>query len=130
MKKYSIHLSKYTSSDTKISVFDLYEDDVCLFEQFYNQIQREGNLAGYLNSAISIVEAAANSLRLPQSKFKEIKAKGLPCKMYEAKKDDIRIYLFHEEHTGRIIVSGGKKSTQQQDINKIVNCIKAYYNEK
>jgi hypothetical protein len=130
MEKYSIHLSEYTSPNTQIPVFNLYVDGVCLFDEFYNKIEREGNLIRYVHAAISIVESAANGIRLHQTKFKEITPKGLPCKLYEAKKEDIRIYLFHEEKTGRIIVTGGKKSTQQKDINKIIKTVKAYYNEK
>jgi putative component of toxin-antitoxin plasmid stabilization module len=50
--------------------------------------------------------------------------------VYEAKSGSIRIYLFHEEKTGRVIVTGGKKGEQDEDIAQIEHIIKSYYNEK
>jgi hypothetical protein len=39
------------------------------------------------------------------------------------------LYLFHEEKTGRVIVTGGKKDSQEKDIKAVTKIIKDYYNE-
>ena len=132
MRKFSIHLSEYVEPGTKIPVYDLYTDETCVFSNFYDQIKREGNLMGDLAGAINHLKSSANLLRLPVTKINIIEQKRLPakCKLYEAKKNQIRIYFFHEEKTGRIIVTGGKKSTQKQDINAIVNLLREYYDGK
>lgn len=127
MRKFSIHLSKYINPDSKLPVFDLYINGNCVFDEFYQKIWDEGNLTKYLHAALQIIEASANGLRLPETKFKLIKQKGLPCRLYEAKKNDIRLYFFHDEKTGRIIITGGKKSTQMTDITKVINIVKDYY---
>lgn len=67
---------------------------------------------------------------LPEKKFRQLTIKGLNCKVYEAKSGSIRIYLFHEEKTGRVIVTGGKKGDQDEDISQIERIIKNYYDEK
>ena len=127
MGKFSIHLSKYINPDSKLPVFDLYINGNCVFDEFYQKIWDEGNLTKYLHAALQIIEASANGLRLSETKFKLIKQKGLPCRLYEAKKNDIRLYFFHDEKTGRIIIKGGKKSTQMTDITKVINIVKDYY---
>jgi len=40
------------------------------------------------------------------------------------------IYLFHEENTGRVIIAGGVKDDQKEDIQSIIKTVKEYYNEK
>ena len=129
MHKYSLILSRFTGQ-TKISVFELCKNGQSIFEEFYDEIKEEGNLIGQLAGAISVIEHTSNLNLLPQKKFRQLKIKGLDCKVYEAKSGSIRIYLFHEEKTGRIIVTGGKKGEQDEDIAQIEHIIKSYYNEK
>ncbi|KZE83343.1 hypothetical protein HX017_14215 [Myroides marinus] len=47
-----------------------------------------------------------------------------------AKSGIIRVYLFHEEKTGRVIVMGGNKDSQDQDIKKVEKIIKEYNTQK
>lgn len=130
MRKFSIHLSIYVTIDTKIPVYDLYVNDKCMFDKFYQEVQKTGNLRGELAGAINNLISSANLMRLPITKINTLKHKNLPCKLYEAKKNNIRIYFFHEEKTGRIIITGGLKNSQKADIKKIVNILKDYYDEK
>lgn len=53
----------------------------------------------------------------------------MKCKVYEAKSGIIRLYLFHEENTGRVIVTGGKKGNQKEDIKSVLQTIKDFKNE-
>ncbi|MFK8013286.1 MAG: hypothetical protein AB8B80_14700 [Marinicellaceae bacterium] len=102
-----------------------------MFKKFADETLNDSNLAAKFSKAISIVENSANLMRMPQAKFKQLDVgKQLKCKLYEAKTDIIRIYLFEEEHTGRIIVLGGKKNNQDKDIKSVIRTIKDYYNEK
>ena len=49
---------------------------------------------------------------LPDTKFKPIsKGKNEEFKEYELKSKNLRIYLFHEEKTGKIVVFGGIKKS-------------------
>lgn len=128
MKKYSLILSELVSPNTKIKVFELCKNEKNLLQQFNAKIEKDGNLTKSLKSAFQIIEHSCNDIRLPETKFKTIKDDKLPCKMYEAKKNEIRIYLFQDPQ-GRVIVGGGLKGNQQKDIDRIKQIIIDYYKE-
>lgn len=130
MKKFSLVLSNHISATTKISVFELVKNGKSLFKPFVDEIEKDGNLFDKLAGAIRIVEETSNLNRYPKTKFREIQGHNLKCKVYEAKSGIIRIYLCHEEKTGRIIITGGLKDNQEKDIKSILKIIKEYYNEK
>jgi len=82
-----------------------------------------------LAGAVRIIEETSNLKRYPRTKFRELKGHNLQCKVYEAKFRSIRIYLFHQEKSGRIIITGGLKDNQKQDIKFILKTIKEYNDE-
>lgn len=130
MKRYSLTLSTHIPHTTKIDVYELCKNEQSLFATFFNEIEKDGNLLSNLASAIRIIEDTSNLMRRPKAKFRVIQGHNLNCKVYEAKSGSIRIYLFHEENTGRVIVTGGNKNDQDQDIKKILKIIKEYHDEK
>lgn len=130
MKKFLLVLSNHISSNTKISVYELYKNGKSLFKTFVEDIEKDGNLFDKLAGAIRIVEETSNLNRYPKTKFREIQGHKLNCKVYEAKSGVVRIYLFHEEKTGRVILTGGLKDTQEKDIKSILKIIKEYHHEK
>jgi SAM-dependent MidA family methyltransferase len=130
LSKYSLILSPNTSTTTKIKVLELCKNGGSLFQNFIDKIENDGNLIDQLSGAIRIIEDTANLNRRPQTKFREIKDSKIKCKIYEAKSGSIRVYLFHEEKTGRVIVSGGLKGDQDEDIKAIKKVIKEYYESK
>lgn len=99
---------------------------MCPLDEFWQQIEKEGNLAKQLNNAIAIMERYAQGLVLPENKFKRISTSKEPVNQYEVKTADLRFYLFRER-TGAIVVCGGKKSTQAKDIKRFKNLVKEYY---
>lgn len=130
MKKFSLILSPHIPHRTKINVYELCKNGQSIFNQFFIEIEKDGNLFGNLAGAIRIVEDTSNLQRRSKSKFREIKEAKVKCKIYEAKSGLIRVYLIHEEHTGRIIITGGIKDDQKEDIKTIIKIIKDYYHEK
>lgn len=122
-------MSQHIPNTTKIDVFELCKNNESLFKSFFSEIEKDGNLLNNLAGAIRIIEDTANLNRRPKTKFRLIEGHKLKCKVYEAKSGSIRIYLFHEENTGRIIVSGGVKDNQNKDIKKILKIIKEYQDE-
>ena len=130
MRRFSLHLSKVIPRNTKIVVYELCKNGKSLFEEFYEKSENERKLYANITKALRIIEDTANLQRKPKKKFRQINNSTLNCKVYEAKADDVRIYLFEERKTGRIIVLGGVKGTQKRDIGKVISTIKEYYNEK
>ena len=122
-------MSPHVPNTTKIDVWELCKNKKSIFKLFVDEIESDGNLLDNLAGAIRIIEDTANLNRRPKTKFRELKGHKLNCKLYEAKSGLIRIYLFHEEKTGRVIVSGGLKDNQDKDIKAIKKIIKDYYNE-
>ena len=129
MRRFSVHLSKFIKPGTRIKVYDLYINGECIFEEFFEEINKEGNLTKELIGVINILEKAADLLMLPQAKFKVLTQSEVSCKVYEAKKNNIRIYCF-EDDSGRIIVTGGKKNSQKNDIKSVLSIIKDYNGRK
>jgi len=130
LKKFSLNLSPYIISTTRISVYELHKNGKSLFKPFVDEIEKNGNLFDKLAGAIRIIEDTSNLKRYPKTKFREIKSHNLNCKVYEAKSGVIRVYLFHEEKTGRVIITGGLKDNQAKDIKSILKIIKEYTHEK
>lgn len=130
MKKYSITLSSHIPHETKIKVYELCKNGKSLFEEYFYLAKKDEKQLNELAVCLRIIESAGNMQRHPKTKFREIKDLNLNCKVYESKSGNTRIYLFHEEKTGRIIVTGGSKNNQPQDIKKIKLTIKEYFNEK
>lgn len=130
MKKYSITLSSHIPSNTKIDVYELCKNGKSVFEEFFEQIEGEGNLISNLAAAIRIIEDSANLKMVPKSKFRVLQGLSVKCKVFEAKSGNIRIYMFHEEKTGRVIVMGGKKDSQDEDIKRLERMIKEYHKQK
>jgi len=123
-------LSQVIQKNTKIVVYELYKNDSSLFEEFYEKSITDSKLFANMSRALRIIEDTANLQRKPKTKFRQISNSKLNCKVYEAKADNVRIYLFEENKTGRIIVLGGIKGNQKKDIRKVISTIKEYYNEK
>ena len=116
--------------NTKIKVYELHKNGISIFEEFFKQIENDGNLLSNIAAVVRIIEDTANLNRRPQNKFRVLKGLSVNCKVFEAKSGVIRVYLFHEEKTGRIIVMGGVKDNQSADIKKVEKIIKEYNNEK
>lgn len=121
-------MSQLIDSNTKMKVFELQVNGTRLLTEFENEIYQQ-NKKGTYATTIKIIEQSANGLMLPKGKFRKIENTGLPCKFYEAKKDDVRIYMFQDE-AGRVIICGGFKGKQKKDLRKYINLVKDYLNEK
>lgn len=131
MKEYSIILSNLVAPDTEIQVFELCKDGESLIRRFGEDLKSNPKLLDQYSGALQIVERSASYRRpLPKTKFRLIEGHHLSCKVYEAKKGKIRIYLFHQEHTGRIIVTGGMKGNQKKDIKTVEKTIKDFQNQQ
>jgi putative component of toxin-antitoxin plasmid stabilization module len=114
----------------KIKFFKLIVDGNCEFDDFCKEIEKDGNLKRQLIQVQARMEDVADMKRLPKNKFRDITPKKESIKEYEIKTKNLRIYLFHEEFTGKIIVLAGKKSTQKKDIRRFRKIKKRYFEQK
>lgn len=120
-------LEKVNEIKGKIDFFLLKIDGKSQFLAFEEQIKTEGNLLSELTTIqVRMQEMAEMRHPMPKTKCRELTPKGDAVKEYELKTKNLRVYLIHQEHKGRIIVLVGKKNTQPKDIKRFRK-IKAAY---
>ena len=103
-------------------------DGVCPFDSFCNEIQMTGNLRKQLPGLFQIMDDVANRKSLPREKFKDITPAKEKVREYEFKKKDLRAYAIKDN--GHILIFGGRKSTQQNDIRQFRSIKKRYLETK
>ena len=122
MPKFAVE--QITQFGTTIKVCKLYRDDQCKYDEFRAEI-KDTNLESELGDLYAIIRKAANKESLPKTKFRKLKlSKKLSYAGYEAKSDNLRLYLFIDGDF--IMVLGGKKGDQSQDIDVLEKTIKEY----
>jgi putative component of toxin-antitoxin plasmid stabilization module len=112
----------------RLKIFKLLVNNCCEYDEFERQIETEGSYSSELVIIQTRLQEIADCKLLPKEKFRNITPKKELVKEYEIKTRHLRVYLFHEEKTGRVIVCGGKKTTQQKDINHFRRIKKEYLN--
>jgi putative component of toxin-antitoxin plasmid stabilization module len=126
MNKFALRSLSAIKGKIPFSMLEI--DGNCQFEEFYAQIEHDGNLKKQLATVMSRLDQVANLQRLPQQKFRDITPKKDTVKEFEIKTSDLRIYLIKED--GHIIILGGKKSTQADDIKKFRSIKQRYLQSK
>ncbi len=123
MAKFSLKL--IDSIEGKQKFYKLIQNDVCPFDNFQIEIENSNYLSELL-TIYAYMEMVSNLKTLPNTKFRDITPDKSLVKEYEIKSKHLRIYLFHEEKTGKIIVCGGYKKSQKSDIKHFRNLKKSY----
>ena len=128
-------MAKFTLQSTpeiygKIKFYYLEVDGINQYREFELQIEQEGTYVSELRTIQTRMIEVANLQRLPKTKFRLISNDKDLVKKYEIKTNNLRVYLFHEELKGHIVVCGGKKNSQPKDIRKFNSLVKQYLNAK
>lgn len=98
-------------------------------------MEKAGNQKKSLEKIQTILTFIANGTRVPTDWFKELKHRGEDDNFpdFEVRAKQLRLYLFHDEDEGKIIVLGelkkGKK-TQSKAIAKMREIKLAYFASK
>jgi putative component of toxin-antitoxin plasmid stabilization module len=103
-------------------------DGVCQYDKFCEQIENDGNLKKQLIGIVSNMNQVAQLKRLPKEKFRDITPHKDTVKEFEIKKGDLRVYVIKEQ--GHIVVLGGKKGSQDEDIKQFRSIKSRYLNSK
>jgi putative component of toxin-antitoxin plasmid stabilization module len=106
--------------------FKLEMKEIILFDAFESEIGKNSTISGQLKSLQTTLYRIANNMEVPETKFKVLKGCNDDYTEYEAKTKDLRVYFFKEPETGRIIVMGGRKSNQREDIRQFRNIKRQY----
>ena len=116
MITFALHyLEEFTG---RLKIFKLVVNERCEYDEFERQIETEGSYSSELVTIQTRLHEISDGKLLPKEKFRNITPKKELIKEYEIKTRHLRVYMFHEDKTGRIIVCGGKKTSQPKDINR------------
>ena len=121
-------LEDITEVKGQIRFKKLVVDGFCQYDEFCEQIESDGNLKKQLVGIFANMNQVAQMNRLPREKFTDITPKKEQVKEFEIKKGDLRVYLIKEE--GHIVIIGGKKGSQHEDIRQFRSIKQRYLESK
>ncbi len=114
----------------RVAFYKLEVDGKCPFDEFWKEIENDGNMSKELNTIQARMGQIANMVHIPGDKYHKLEGNNDERTEFEIKTKNLRVYLFHETGTGKIVVIGGKKKDQMRDIEQFRNLKSAYKNYK
>ena len=115
-----------TGFETKQPISKLIRNGKSLIDEFIRDIKADKNLSPQLAELYSIMEDVGNNLLVPRTKYKRLNLRRLKYCPYEAKTSNLRLYVFRDDDLGILIVIGGKKTEQTEDLRRLEKLIKEY----
>lgn len=113
--------------ETRQRVNKLIRNGKCLVDDFKNSVERNLNIKPELYELFATIEDVANGKMVPKNQYRQLKLSSkLKYKGFEAKSKHLRLYLIYEKDTGQILILGGKKASQKEDIKRLEATIKEY----
>ena len=115
--------------------YKLFVEGKCFFDEFCREMTKNGNQRKALEKIQVIIVEISLGKRVPTKWFQELKYRGKddPYRDYEIRCKQLRLYLFEDGDTGKIIVLGELKkgkSTQNKAIRKMREIKLAYFASK
>ena len=96
-------------------LIDVFETEISINPQYLSEYK----------TILSYMNLYADRVHLPISKFRELKGGKGGIKEYEFKSKQLRVYVCSIPG-GKLVVMGGYKKTQKDDINRLRILIKGY----
>ena len=119
-------VEKYDVVRGREEVYLLIVDGESEFRTFCEIIDQDVNLRGELRTILTRLEMVINGHMLRKTHFRPIDLGKIPVRGYELKSHHLRVYVMHEEKTGKLIVTAGKKGSQDRDIQRFKAIAKEY----
>lgn len=110
--------------ETEVPVFKLTRNGKCMYDAFVEKVKKDANISHEPDVIFAHIEDVANHLAPVEKKYRKIKGTK-KFHLYEAKSRNLRVYLLHVSE-GRIIILGGWKVNQKQDILKAISIADDY----
>lgn len=110
----------------RIDFYYMEVDGKIQYEEFEETLKVQG---GY-ESELATIQVRMQEMAEMKNPMPATKCKKIGSDEYELKTKNLRCYLFHEKHKGRIIVTLAKKKpkAQQKDIKKFRSIKEQYLN--
>ncbi len=101
--------------------FKLFINGKSPLDEFWEKMEKSGNLQKDLDKLQTFMVLLSQGQRLPADKFKELQGRSKKdiYKDFETKAGRLRVYLFEDVTTGKIIVLGDLKKDEKRQRLKI-----------
>lgn len=110
-------LRKIQAIEGKQTFYELLIEGRSQFEDFFEKIKNNPQLISEVKSILSYMQYVSDLKSfLPKEKFRDITPEVDKIKEYEFKSKHLRVYAFHSERKGKIVVFWGFKTNQVRDI--------------
>lgn len=112
----------------KVLFFKLVKDDVCWFDDFYEEQNKDAKHASELRTILTMMDYMAETdAKLPEEKFNSIK-QGKNVIGYEFKKKELRVYCL-KPVSDVVVVFGGYKKNQKKDVKRLQRIVEEVKDE-
>ena len=112
----------------KVLFFKLVKDDVCWFDDFYEELNKDAKHASELRTILTMMDYMAETdAMLPKEKFNSIKH-GKNVIGYEFKKNDLRVYCLRPA-SNVVVVFGGYKKNQEKAVKRLEKIVEEVKDE-
>src|SRR5947209_2531831 len=109
-------LEEFKDSYTRQRIHKLIREGSCFYDEFKTEIKKDNNLSGELSDLWATLKYVANGKTpfLRENKYRKIR-RASKYPIFEVKSKNLRLYVFTDDE-GMIIILGGKKKSQVEDI--------------
>lgn len=122
MPKFTLQEINYLRGKQKYQ--KLLIDGVCAFDEFVTEHEDHPQYFAELARIFRIMEEVANGTRVSNAKFHPLE--NTDVGEFEFKSSNLRLYGIFLKGTGRIIILGGYKTSQDKDIRKLHSLAKQF----
>lgn len=109
-----------------IAFYELEKDGTSLVKDFVSEVKSHSKYASEYRTILAYMDLVAQNQRVPSTKFRKLQGNTDGINEYEFKSDHLRIYLIQLPSTGKVIIIGGYKNQQKQDIKSFRSLKKLY----
>ncbi|MDR2951511.1 MAG: hypothetical protein LBV71_20165 [Prevotella sp.] len=100
----------------RLTYYKLFQNNRCQFDEFCNDLDKNSAEGKEIKNIYTYMDfLSIENEKLPTKKFKLIKGVD---RLYEFKTKKLRVYVYKQE-PDVIVILGGYKTTQKEDISKI-----------
>jgi hypothetical protein len=123
-------LERIPEIDGEILFYKLKVNNRVPFDEFEQTITHDKTYLKELRIIQARMQEISEGNLLPETKFRKLISFMGKCKGNEIKTRNLRVYLFHEERTGKIVVCGGKKKDQGKSLGQFRIIMRFYIQHK
>jgi hypothetical protein len=120
------YISLFDELNTNQRVGKLVRNGKCFFDEFIKEIEKDKNLCNEIDNLYAYLEDVVLGKLLSKNVYRKLNTVILKYQPYEVKSKHLRLYLIHDKEKGKVLLIGGKKTTQKEDILRTIRLIKEY----